>query len=1236
VPNGLAPGGLAPVANPTLAANDPTGLNTWQGANLPTQSVAANGAVTVDVQQTASRAILDWTTFNVGANTTLNFDQSQNGVAQPGWVVLNRVVGQLDPTTGLRNPNLAPAPSQILGSIKAQGTVLVINQNGILFGPTAQVNTNSLIATSLEIGSQLNLLGGSNGASTIANRDQAFLTDGLLISGADSETFSGQAITTSVGNNPVTTADPMLEGAVTVQAGAQITSGQGGYIILAAPQVTNSGALTSSQGQVSLVSGRIVTLTASDGTSDNGNNPNIRGLAISSVDEADQVNSSFTSDYVDNTATGLIQSSEGYASLTGTASGSIINAGTITATTSVSRNGFIQLGGANIVLAPTSVIAITPDDDATIPQDPTSLADFKPSQISIGGVLPTTGALGPGANIDIASGSLIYAPSANIYIGADPGLPTSTASGGRVFIDSGAVIDASGLKNVQVAASTNEVTIEPVTANDTADTPTQRGLDGITVTVDPRLSGVLADGVTWVGSPLIPAQAFAQQVGVTASQLMTKGGNVVIGAPGNGSGSGTPDVIIKPGAVIDISGGWETFQAGWVQTTQLIAADGTIVNIGSADPDQVYLGVYNGFTAVQPRYGISQTFANPLLSGGHFENAYTQGSDAGSLTIVSSEPSLQGTVYADAFPGPVQKETAQPGTGTPTVFGDQRQVQAVGSQLPVGGFLSIIEAAGNGGDTANSATLAGGDIDIVSGPTPTSTANLSYGPTASVNGSGGLVPPATARAADTTLSTADQQTLVLSASALDDMGLGQLSLYTSGSLTVESGADLTLAPSGVFTAITGRAITINGSITAPAGTISVATVNSLTGSIFNPTAPVAGDYDVVVNGQLSAAGLWSNDLGATPGSFVGPAYINGGSVNISVAPREDLLGFSANPGAGDIGTVAQTKAGNDPTSTTDISGSILIDGPNSLVDVSAGGYVAPNGALTLTGKGGSVALVDYTAYFPFQLNTPKGENGVATGTGYIPGFRVNGIPNGAIPINPGAITSQVAIGDGTIRGYGFAGGGGTFSLITPSIAFGNGIAANGTELPLDFFSQAGFGTYNITSYATDLLPNTFSNGLGGFNAVLATQILTVQNGQTLNLTQSGYSNHLNGQQIAALKALATGGQIAGVLSPVIQADAFDQAPISLNFGGLIEFEVAPGGQVTGAAGAALSAAQIYNQGTIRLPGGTLSQSEILPSIYSGTDNSVTVITTGAGESLANVDIAVVSGQSLSDIFSINA
>jgi filamentous hemagglutinin family protein len=1195
VPNGLVAGGLVPVANPTLAASDTLGLHTWDGANAPTQSTDVSGQVTVAVQQTAPRAVLDWETFNVGAKTTLNFDQSQNGAAKPDWVALNRVVGQLNPTTGLRDPNLAPAPSQILGAIKAQGTVLVINQNGVIFGPNVQINTQSLIASTLEIGRALINpattyrgvpIQSSNGApATLAQRDNLFLSGGIL---QPNEDFSSQTVGVFTSGKPAgltISADPLLEGTITVQAGAQITSGSGGYVLLIAPNVSNAGTLVSNQGQVSLVSGRVVDLQPSSGSTANGGDPNIRGLSISTSSTLGNVTGLTFAGSVENAAEGLIQTPEGFTSLTTSTGGTASNAGVITATTSVSRNGYIQINSGSIELAPGSVLSITPDDAATIPEDPNSLANFKPSQISLG--LFSAGALQAGGSIDVGAGSLIYAPGANIYIGAPPTPQTPTAATSQVFIDSGAVIDASGLKDVQVSGDSHEVTISPVTANDTADTPTQRNtLAHTTVTVDPRLSGVRSDGVAWVGSPLIPAESYAQQVGVTASQLMTKGGNVVVGAsppPNAAQTSKAPDVIIKPGAVIDVSGGWVTYQAGWVQTTQLVTTNGTVIDIGSATPDQAYLGVYKGYTWTQPRYGLSRTYTNPLLNGGHMEAAYSQGADAGSLIIQSSQPSLQGTIYAEAYTGPRQALDPQLGTKSSSLYGDQRHLQGAGSQLPSGGYLAILELAG-------ATTLAGGDIDIVDEDTPTTTEGLNAGDSVPV---------------------AERGDLILSAPTLSGIGLGQLSVFTSGALTVHAGAAVDLAPGGVFTAVTGRKISIDGAISAPSGLISLQTITSA-GSIFRTGVAALGDYDVQVDGQLSASGLWTNDFNSADGLIHGDAYLNGGQVKIGVAAR--VLGAAA-----DVVNVSDTIAGKAPKTATDISGSILLDGPNTLIDVSAGGYVTPEGKLELTGKGGDVSLIDNAFYFPFELISTSGGTPTLE-AGAIPGFRVTeiGAATGATPmlaVNPSQINARVAIGDGAIQGQGFAGGG-TFSLSTPSVNLADGVASTGTNLSLDFFSKAGFGTYNITSWGTELTPSAFSNGLGGYNAVLKTQIVGVGRGQTLDLIQSGYSHHLTGDQAVALQQLQSGGRVSSILSPGIEPAAIDQRPVALNFGGLIEFEVARGGQVTGAAGAALSAQQINNLGTIRLPGGRLSQSLDLPKGYAGFgDDSTSVV---AAQSLAQI------------------
>lgn len=137
VPNGLAPGGLvvAPGAVPT-ATNGGSGL--WQGALLP-QQTQSNGRTQVEIVQTDPKAILTWQKFNVGRETDLNFNQRAGGDKAANWIALNRV---LDPDA---------APSRILGTIRADGQVYIINKNGIVFDGASQVNVQTLAASTLAI-----------------------------------------------------------------------------------------------------------------------------------------------------------------------------------------------------------------------------------------------------------------------------------------------------------------------------------------------------------------------------------------------------------------------------------------------------------------------------------------------------------------------------------------------------------------------------------------------------------------------------------------------------------------------------------------------------------------------------------------------------------------------------------------------------------------------------------------------------------------------------------------------------------------------------------------------------------------------------------------------------------------------------------------------------------------------------------------------------------------------------
>src|SRR3546814_19774158 len=126
-------------------------ISDWSSDVCSSDLVAnGHGGYDVTIKQDQKQAVLSWDTFNIGEDTSLTFDQKGNA----DWIALNRVVGQLDPFTGRRDPSKAPAPSQILGSMTADGAVIVINQNCILFGAGSPHNFRGLSTTSLKLGTQ--------------------------------------------------------------------------------------------------------------------------------------------------------------------------------------------------------------------------------------------------------------------------------------------------------------------------------------------------------------------------------------------------------------------------------------------------------------------------------------------------------------------------------------------------------------------------------------------------------------------------------------------------------------------------------------------------------------------------------------------------------------------------------------------------------------------------------------------------------------------------------------------------------------------------------------------------------------------------------------------------------------------------------------------------------------------------------------------------------------------------
>ena len=156
---GFALVGLAWAGPVTTAL--PTGGQVAQGV----ASISQSGAV-MNISQSSAKAVVNWNSFDIGAGAKVN-------IVQPGAdaVMLNRVTGA--------------NPSQILGQLNANGQVVLVNPNGVLFGKDGSVNAISFTASTLGI-SDANFMAGNrqfdrNGSTaSVVNQGSIKATGGYV------------------------------------------------------------------------------------------------------------------------------------------------------------------------------------------------------------------------------------------------------------------------------------------------------------------------------------------------------------------------------------------------------------------------------------------------------------------------------------------------------------------------------------------------------------------------------------------------------------------------------------------------------------------------------------------------------------------------------------------------------------------------------------------------------------------------------------------------------------------------------------------------------------------------------------------------------------------------------------------------------------------------------------------------------------------------------------------------
>ncbi|MFA6699865.1 MAG: YDG domain-containing protein, partial [Thiomicrospira sp.] len=173
-------------------------------ASLPQNGVVTSGAGsisqpnanTLNITQATDKLAIDWQSFSIGQGNTVNFIQPSVSA-----IALNRVIGN--------------DVSNIQGAINANGQVFLINPNGVLFSTTAQVNVGGLVASTRNItNAQFN---------------------------AGDYRFEGNTSSAIINQGNIKVAD-------------------GGYVVMIAAKIDNTGNITANKGTVAMGAGNLVTL----------------------------------------------------------------------------------------------------------------------------------------------------------------------------------------------------------------------------------------------------------------------------------------------------------------------------------------------------------------------------------------------------------------------------------------------------------------------------------------------------------------------------------------------------------------------------------------------------------------------------------------------------------------------------------------------------------------------------------------------------------------------------------------------------------------------------------------------------------------------------------------------------------------------------------------------------------------------------------------------------------------
>ncbi len=1085
-----------------LQAQGPVGGSVRSGD----ATITGEGTTVTRIDQRSARAILDWRQFSIGADGRVVFAQPSSQSA-----TLNRVTGG--------------QVSVLLGQLDANGQVLLINPNGIVFGGGAQVNVGSLIATTSNIS------------------DANFLAGRLVFD------------------------HPGKVGAGILNAGT-ITARDGGLVALVAPHVRNDGLLAARLGTVVLGSAdtftvdlygdALISLALSEGHA--GQLVGLDGRPVTSL--------------VDNS--GHIDTAGGQTVLL-TARGAkavldnLINmSGTIKADAAVEQNGRIVLlgeGGTVNVDGRLSAQGDTGGAIQVLGQDVRlgSTASLKASGASGGGSIQVGGAYqGQGetyraANTSVAAGATLDASAIDSGNGGEvvvwsDGHTTfggavearggaTSGDGGRLEVSGKGTLEFLGQADASAAnGAAGSLLLDPAYMTigaAEASTITRVLRTGTTATlqadVDIDVNAAIFGGDREQGGGLnmtagnnINVNDFI--VTNNGAITMTAAAGTVNIADGKAVFAGDAPITVNANGNLStgpmLTSGSLSIRsvAGSVAVNSVIDDHTGPVSIraaGNVDLNQAIVNLVNGSGLSVDAGQDVNVNAQVDGRGGVAGGAVTM-TAARDLNVNQAVVTNNGVVALTATNGALTVAG-----GTPLVSGTGAMALTARNDLATGpinaGTLAITSTAGSANingviDSATGATTiaAASDVNlnqaVLNGQTGSAlgvTAGRDVNVNAVIDGRSGVAGGAVALTAGRSLNvndyvatnnggidlTASTGTLTVAAGKGTFAGTGDIAMRAGGDLTtgVVSGGSLRATS-------TAGAVNINGVIDGSTGRVDLtaagdvnlnqAVLNTRTGNAFAATAGRDVNVNAIVDGRGGATGgavtlkasrdVDLNDSVVTNNATIGVTATNG---KATMAAGTALVSGNQAITIDASGDVTTRGISGGSLSATSRNGSVIvdgvIDGSTGRVDLAAGRDVAINAAVLNTRTGAS---------FNANAGRDVNVNAQIDGTVGAAGGAVNLTANQNVNVNAVIATHDAAIRLTATNG-------------TTAFASGTGLYSGSGAIGVDALGSIttttlSGGAINVTSRGGDVIVGGQMAGTGGAMAISAAGAVTINNAVT--------------------------------------------------------------------------------------------------------------------------------------------